>query len=164
MTILDKELLKELEDYIQLNRQPLILENLSTKYIQQDLYELSPSEIENFIEQKRQPTLKEVLFQFIDEKGCTDAEVYRKAGIDRKHFSKIRSKDEYKPKKSTIVALALALELSKKQTVKLLDSAGYSLSDSDTLDLVISFFLEKQNYNIHEVNEALDYFSLKPLC
>lgn len=163
MATLDKKLLKELEEFIQLNREPLVLENYHIKYIAQDACEMSPTEIEDFIEQNRQPTLKEVLFQMIDEKGCTDTEVYKRAGIDRKHFSKIRSKEDYKPRKSTIVALALALELSKVETVKLLDCAGYSLSDSDTFDLVISFFLEKKNYNIHEVNEALDYFSLTPL-
>ncbi len=66
-------------------------------------------------------------------------------------------------KKNTIIALALALELNKKETDELLSPAGYSLSDSDTCDLVVQFCLEKKIYNIHDVNQALDFFSLKPL-
>jgi len=103
------------------------------------------------------------LFSFIDKKGVSDPDIYKKAGIDRRHFSKIRSNPDYRPGKNTVIALALALELNKKETDKLLSSAGYSLSDSDTFDLVIQFCVEKKIYDIHDVNQALDYFSLKPL-
>ncbi|WP_284037341.1 hypothetical protein [Neobacillus sp. 114] len=118
--------------------------------------------LEDFIKNKRQPTFNQTLFKLIDKKGTADTEIYKKAGLDRRHFSKIRSNPEYRPRKNTVVALALALELNKKETDKLLSSAGYSLSDSDTFDLVIQFCLEKKIYNVHDVNQALDYFSLKP--
>ncbi len=120
-------------------------------------------ELEGFIKDKRKPTLHEVLFDFINRKGFTDSEVYKKAGIDRRHFSKIRSYHDYRISKNTAIALALALELTKKETDKLLRSAGFSLSESDTHDLIIQFCIEKKLYNIHYVNQALDYFSLKPL-
>lgn len=103
------------------------------------------------------------LFSFIDKKGYTDAEVYKKACIDRRLFSKIRSNPNYRLGKNTADALAIALELTKKETEKLLSSAGFSLSENDTFDLVIQFCLEKKIYNIDHVNQALDYFSLKPL-
>lgn len=120
-------------------------------------------ELEDFINKNRKPTLKQVLFSFIDSKGTSDSEVYKKAGIDRKHFSKIRSNPNYRVGKNTIIALSIALELNKKETEKLLSSAGYSLSDSDTYDLVIQFCIGRKIYDIHHVNQALDYFSLKPL-
>ena len=103
------------------------------------------------------------MFSLIDKKGASDPDIYKKAGIDRRHFSKIRSNPDYRPVKNTVIALALALELNKKETDKFLSSAGYSLSDSDTFDLVIQFCVEKKIYDIHDVNQALDYFSLKPL-
>lgn len=96
--------------------------------------------------------------------GASDTEIYKRAGMDRKHFSKIRSNSSYRPGKTTIIALALALQLNKKETDKLLSSAGYLLSNSDTGDLVIQFCLEKKIYDIDQVNQALDYLSLKPLA
>jgi len=83
-------------------------------------------------------------------------------GIDRRHFSKIRSAN-YRIGKNTVISLVLALKLNKKEAEELLNAAGYSLSDSDTFDLIIQYFLEKKIYDILTVNQALDYFSLKPL-
>jgi hypothetical protein len=120
-------------------------------------------ELEDFIKNNRKPTFHQILFSFFDKKGVSDASLYKKAGIDRRHFSKIRSNPDYQPKKNTAVALALTLELNKKETDKLLSSAGFSLSDSNTFDLIILFCLEKKIYEIQNVNQALDYFSLKPL-
>jgi hypothetical protein len=125
--------------------------------------EIQNVDIEEFIKIKRQPTFNQTLFRFIDKKGVSDADVYNRAGMDRRHFSKIRSNPEYKPGKNPVIALALALELTKKETDKLLSSAGYSLSDSNTFDLVIQFCLEKKIYDFYEINQALDYFSLNPL-
>ena len=155
----DKELLLELQTYIENHLRFQIFESVSF----QKSEELQNIEIEDFIKIKRQPTFNQTLFRFIDKKGESDADVYKRAGIDRRHFSKIRSKPEYKPGKNTAIALALALELTKKETDKLLSSAGYSLSDSDTFDLVIQFCLEKKIYDFYDVNQALDYFSLNPL-
>jgi len=98
----------------------------------------------------------------IDKKGARDSDVYKKAGIDRRHFSKIRN-PAYRPGKNTVIALALALELDKKETDELLSAAGYSLSDRSISVLVILFFLEKKIYDIDAVNQALHYFSQKPL-
>lgn len=104
------------------------------------------------------------MFNFIDKKGAIDTDVYKKAGIDRRHFSKIRSYPDYRIGKHAAIALALALELNEKETDKLLSAAGYSLSKNDTFDLVIQFCLEKKIYDIYIVNQALDYFSQRPLA
>ncbi len=112
----------------------------------------------------RKLTFNQVLFEYIDKKNTSDIDIYKRAGIDRRHFSKIRSNLDYRPSKNTVIALALALQLDQNKAHRLLRSAGYSLSDSDTFDLVIQFCLEKKIYDIHDVNLALDYFSLKPLA
>lgn len=167
--MLDKKILEEMQEYLELNL-AVMMEKEIILYSPQEsmdmdsvMESISPLDIEMFINNKRQPTLQDVLFGFIDQKGATDAEVYKKAGLDRRLFSKIRSKPDYRPGKNTVLALALALELNKKETDKLLSSAGYSLSDSDTSDLIIQFCIEKKIYNIHQVNYALDSFSMKPL-
>jgi hypothetical protein len=157
--MLDKKLLIELQEYVDNHINMLAFSKMEESIS----YELHNIALENFIEKKRQPAFHKTLFDFIDKKGATDVDIYKKAGIDRRHFSKIRSNPGYRPSKNTAVALALALELDKKHTDKLLGAAGYSLSDSDTFDLVIQFCLEKEIYDLHEVNQALDYFSLKPL-
>jgi hypothetical protein len=121
------------------------------------------NELKDFININRKPSFTQVLLNFIDNKGSSDSDIYKKAGIDRRHFSKIRSNPNYRPRKNTVIALALALELNKKETEQLLSSAGFSLSESDTFDLAIQFCLEKRIYDVDLVNQALDYLRLKPL-
>ncbi|RSD26819.1 hypothetical protein [Mesobacillus subterraneus] len=161
--MLDQRIIEELQNYLDQNLVYVLYEKSIESFDDYVLESISPMEIENFITQKRKPTLQKVLFDYIDRKGAADAEVYKKAGIDRRHFSKIRSNPEYRPSKNTVLLLALALELNKKETDKLLSSAGYSLSDSETSDLVVQFCIERKIYDIHQVNYALDYFSQKPL-
>lgn len=160
--MLDKELLLELQSYIERHLKLQILQPFESLSFQKS-EELQNIEIEDFIKIKRQPTFNQTLFRYIDKKGASDSDIYKRAGIDRRHFSKIRSNPEYKPGKKTVIALALALQITKKETDKLLSSAGYSLSDSDTFDLVIQFCLEKKIYDFYDINQALDYFSLNPL-
>lgn len=100
-------------------------------------------------------TFQERLFRMIEERGLTDAQVYKKANIDRKLFSKIRCSAEYTPKKKTVLALALALELCMDDTKDLLASAGYAFSPSSRFDLIIQYFIENQVYDIYAINIAL---------
>ena len=100
-------------------------------------------------------TFQERLFRMIEERKLTDAQVYKKANIDRKLFSKIRCSTEYTPKKKTVLALALALELCMDDTKDLLASAGYAFSPSSRFDLIIQYFIENQVYDIYAINIAL---------
>ena len=91
-----------------------------------------------------------------------DSDIYKKALIDRRLFSKIRSNKKYIPAKRTVIALCLALELSREDADKLLFSAGYSLSRADDFDLVIAFCIEKKIFNFFDINEALFHFGFEP--
>jgi O-acetyl-ADP-ribose deacetylase (regulator of RNase III) len=103
-------------------------------------------------------TFQERLFELINERGIDEVSVYKKANIDRKLFSRIRSKKDYKPKKKTAVALAIALGLDLPTMKDLLGRAGFALSPSSKADLIIMYFVSRQDYNIYEINAALfDY-------
>lgn len=123
---------------------------------------LHPVEIKYALEQKEE-SFSEALFQIIRDKGMDEVDCYKRAGIDRKLFSQIRTDHEYHPRKDTALALAVALRLDSLECDDLLETAGYTLSSSSSRDIIVSWCLDHQVWDIMMVNEALDQFGQDPL-
>lgn len=117
------------------------------------------TKITKYLNQNKTLSFSELLFSYIDKSGLTDTEVYKKVFIDRKLFSKIRCNNNYIPRKENVIKLGLSLSLTKDEINKLLNSAGYSLSTTNNFDLIISFCIENNIYDINIINEYLYTFS-----
>ena len=113
-----------------------------------------PEDLEQFLKQT-DAGFSETLLKLIDRSGEKDSAIYRRANVDRRLFSKIRSNPGYRPSKATAVAFAIALQLNVNETNDLIGRAGYVLSHSSEADLIAEFFIKRKNYDIGQLNEVL---------
>ena len=174
--MIDTELIKQLEDY--LNIHYISLEWLEQKKKEGWHFSLrmrlgddpeedsTAREIINRIKDilgVLDSPFAEYLWRLIDKKGMTDVETYKKAHLDRRIFSKLRSDKNYMPSKRKILAIAIALECDFKEANTLLHRAGYHLSSSSEEDVVIGYFFDNKIYDLFLINEVLDYYGFKTL-
>lgn len=144
-------LIQECKEYIARGGESI----LKRPFMKRGLSEINISEFELYMVENKDASFNELLFMMIDRTNQKDSDVYKRARIDRRLFSKIRSSKKYIPSKKTVIALCLSLELSRDDANVLLSSAGYSLSRSDDYDLAISFCLSRKIYDFDDINELL---------
>lgn len=125
---------------------------------------LKPSRLKSVpFEIKLDESFSERLNRFLIEKDVDNADCWKAANISRKTFSKILCEKNYHPTKTTVLAIAISLKLTIKETNELLEPAGYVLTKSDKIDYIVMYFIENKIYDILTVNEALFDCDLKVL-
>lgn len=153
------------EKSIETNQIKFSLKEKTTVRYALSIDENKSEKIENYVNLniKQSQTFSSLLIEFIDKKGLKDSEVYNKAYIDRRLFSKIRNDEHYYPSKNTVFAFIMSLELDMTNAEKLLKSAGYSFNMSNKIDIIVKYFIENNKYSIDELNDALYTFNLQTI-
>ena len=151
-----KDFEKKLDQYVLLNMQDWFTQSQS-ETIEDNKEEFRARNLEEALS-KPQYTFQEQLFHLIDVRQMRDIDVYKRAQIDRKLFSRIRCNKDYKPKKNTAIALIMALELDIYESEELLKLAGLALSPGVRSDLIIRFCIMNAMYDIDKVNDILDRY------
>ncbi|MHC1721559.1 MAG: macro domain-containing protein [Clostridiaceae bacterium] len=171
--VLSEKLFKSIESYIDDNYVGIRLKSMRSRnselfdvcdkqFFNKYRIEKNERKLEDLVGHLEE-SFSQMLLRLIDEKEQTDANTYKKANIDRRLFSKIRSDIHYKPSKSTALAFAIALELNLDETKDLLKTAGYALSRSNIPDLIYEYFIKDGNYDIMEINGVLFYYEQQAL-
>lgn len=112
-------------------------------------------DLDDFLEH-REESFSQMILRLIDERNLKDSEVYKRANIDRRLFSRLRSDEDYVPSKKTAISFCFALHLDLEQASALLETAGYSLSSSSRFDLIIMYLLEHKEFSIEFANIVLN--------
>ena len=123
-----------------------------------------PDELISRLEANRPPAFRDKLLSMIRKRNLIDSHVCAAAGVDRRHYSKIRNNPDYHPTKQTVVSFAFALRLNLDETRSLLRSAGYAFSNASDFDLICSYFIEESVWNPNTVNDALYAYGQPLIC
>lgn len=165
-----KNIEKIVSDYIQQNFSPDDTEKNSSSLNEEIEFKLpkpqgivgglysSNANTFNFLDlfkKNEEETFSKMLLRLINESGKKRAVIYARANIDRRHFSKIANHDDYQPSKQTVLAFAIALKLGFEETKTLLASAGFTLSNANLTDVIVSAFIENKIFDINLVNQIL---------
>ena len=117
----------------------------------------TPKELEDRLAHLKD-TFSEYLMYLLGQNGLNNVEVYKRAMLSKKVFSKIKNDPMYHPNRNTALRLCVGAKLNMEQTKELLARAGYALSPCDKTDIVFSYFIENKKYDMIELDIQLEKY------
>ena len=105
-------------------------------------------------------SFSQYLLYLIEQKGMENADVYKRAIVDKKVFSKIKNNPQYHPQKMTALCLCIGARLNLDESRDLLARAGYALSPCDKTDIIFSYFIEHGIYDMIDLDIQLEEHGL----
>ena len=176
---MDESLLKKVDDYIEKNywfsewRQELgksqikfsirLVDESDEEVVQESWTQRLKKKFDYILANMKEDTFSQRLWKLIKAKGMSDVEVYKKANLDRRLFSKIRNEKSYKPSKGTAIALGLALELNEDEFEDLVKRAGFALSGGNKEDVIVNYFIGERIYDVSVINDVLVHYGFPTL-
>ena len=176
---MNEDLLKNVDNYIEKNywysewrqeigKHPIkysirIADEPDEEKVQESWTQRLKKRFDYILANMKEDTFSQRLWKLIKEKEISDVEVYKKANLDRRLFSKIRNEKSYKPSKGTAIALGMALELNEDEFEDLLKRAGFALSGGNKEDVIVNYFIEQRIYDISVINDVLVHYGFPTL-
>ncbi len=105
-------------------------------------------------------SFSEYFLHILESRHMKSSDVYNRACVNKRTFSKIRTNRDYHPDKATVLCLCVGACLNLDESKDLMARAGYALSPGDKRDVIFSYFIENEIYDVIGIDMVMEEYGL----